>query len=99
MTEKQEKILEVALVGCLLLLAAAGITMAIARAGESQTASMRAQCDAMLLASALVQSDRLYCPGAADFGHDESTLALCRLSRGRTPEQVAQLPQCREGAP
>lgn len=98
MTEKTERILEAAMVGALLILAAAGVTMAIARAGESQTMSLRAQCDAMTLAAVMVQENGIHCPGAADFGHDEGTLAVCRMARGRTPEQVAALPQCRESA-
>ena len=99
MTEKTERILEAAMVGALLILAAAGVTMAVGRAGESQMMSLRAQCDAMTLAAADIERHGIQCPGPADFGHSAGELAVCRMARGRTPEQIAALPQCREVTP
>lgn len=78
------------------IIAASLILAAVAKpAVEGYPTGLAAQCQTQLIAAALVEELALHCPGAADYGHTEGSIALCALARGRSPEQVARLPQCR----
>lgn len=61
---------------------------------ESYPNSLQALCETHMLAAVAVQENGIHCPGEATFGHSEGSLALCGMARGRTPEQIARLPQC-----
>jgi hypothetical protein len=68
-------------------------------ATEAYAMGIDAQCRDQMIAAALVEELALHCPGAADYGHTEGSIALCGIAGGRTPEQVARLPQCKDVAP
>jgi len=78
-----------ALIACGLALAAV-----IKPAAEAYRMGVDAQCRDQIMAAAQVQLHGLQCPGAADYGHSEASIALCGLAGGRTPRQVARLPIC-----
>lgn len=69
--------------------------------GEALDASMRAQCRAdqgnAATASAMIAMAEEY-PAIAD-KLDDQIAHLVDLTAGRTPQQIAALPQCREAAP
>lgn len=91
--------IEVILAGCAIIVCGILIAAGVNRAAEAYSMSLAARCDAQILAASLVELHGIHCPGAADFGHSEATIALCGMARGRTPEQVARLPQCLDAAP
>ena len=61
---------------------------------EAYSMEIADQCRDQIIAAAQVQLHGLQCPGAADYGHSEASIALCGLAGGRTPRQVARLPIC-----
>jgi hypothetical protein len=88
-----------AIAGAALIAAALGAAAVIKPAAEAYGMGITSQCRDQLLAAAAVELHGIHCPGAADYGHSEASIALCAMAGGRTPEQVARLPICEGAAP
>ena len=95
-------------IGFALIACGLAISAVIKPAAEAYSMEIADQCRDQIIAASLVQLHGLQCPGAADYGHSEASIALCGLAGGRTPRQVARLPICagvvprleiKEGAP
>ena len=74
----------------------AGILLAAAanRSAEAYSMAMQSQCTATVTAAAVIRLAGADCDPAS--GHADEVVELCRITHGRTPTQVARLPQCRE---
>ena len=84
-----------AAMGVILIVFGMSIGVAIKHGAEAYSMGIDGQCRDQLIAAAEVELHGLQCPGAADYGHSEASIALCALSGGKTPEQVARQPICK----
>jgi hypothetical protein len=84
------------LVGCAVIVAGVLLTAAANRSAEAYSMALKAQCAATVTAAAVIELAGADCASA---GHTPSVIELCRLTHGRSAQQVADLPQCLEDAP
>jgi hypothetical protein len=88
-----------AIAGSALIAATLGAAAAIKPAAEAYGMGIDSQCRDQIIAASLVELHGIHCPGAADYGHSEASIALCGLAGGRTPERIARLTICEGAAP
>lgn len=87
------------LAGCAVIVAGVLLTAASNRSAEAYSMAMQSQCASTVTAAAVIELAGADCASAQAAGHAPAVIELCRLTHGRSADQVADLPQCQKDAP
>lgn len=88
---------DIALMGCALIVGGLLVTSMRGTETEAYGMSAQARCEAAIVAAAVIELAGGDC--MPESGHPSSIVELCKVSKGRTAAQVANLPQCKVDEP